>query len=197
MPGFPSDTVVEVEQVDDKNWRLLREIRYQGSRQAFEAPREMATDFASVPRFFVWFIPRYGRYTKAAIIHDHLWRDQVGKGAISFRDADGLFRQAMRELGTPFLRRWIMWASVRWAAAKRGGLSRDWWIEFPRMLLVTLIMLPIVAPAAIVIALTLVVLYVLELLIYLLLLLGKAIGRAVHVERPEKQVNMPRLSFKV
>ena len=58
----------------------------------------MGTDFASVPRFFVWFIPRYGRYTKAAIIHDHLWRDQVGKGAICFRDADGLFRQAMRSL---------------------------------------------------------------------------------------------------
>jgi hypothetical protein len=27
------------------------------------------TDFASIPRVFVWFLPRYGRYTLAAIYH--------------------------------------------------------------------------------------------------------------------------------
>jgi Protein of unknown function (DUF1353) len=197
MPGFPADTVVDVEQIGERNWRLLREITYQGSREPFVAPVDMETDFASVPRFFVWCIPRYGRYTKAAIIHDHLWRDQVAKGNISLRDADGLFRQAMRELGVPFLRRWMMWAAVRWAAAKKGGLTKDWWIEFPRLLLLTIVVLPIVAPPAIVILLAVLLLYVVERIAWLLLLLGKVLGRPLHVERREKQVNAPSLSFKL
>ena len=30
------------------------------------------TDLASVPRFLSWLFPRYGKYTKAAVIHDYL-----------------------------------------------------------------------------------------------------------------------------
>jgi Protein of unknown function (DUF1353) len=37
----------------------------------------------------------------------------VPAGRISRIDADGIFRQSMRELGVPFLRRWIMWAAGR------------------------------------------------------------------------------------
>jgi hypothetical protein len=42
----------------------------------------------------VWFLPRYGRYTKAAILHDHQWRDLATNGEISWVDADALFRRA-------------------------------------------------------------------------------------------------------
>lgn len=197
MPGFPRDTVVDVEQVDEKDWKLLRELRYQGSREPFVAPVGMKTDFASVPRFFVWFLPRYGRYTKAAILHDHLWREEVQQRKISLRDADGLFRQAMRELDVPFLRRWVMWAAVRWAAAKKGGFNADWWIELPRVLLVTLLVLPIVAPAAIVIMIALLGLYILELITWLILQLGKVIGRRIRLERPDKRVVPPELSLRL
>lgn len=34
------------------------------------------TDFASVPRMFWSIIPPWGKYGKAAVIHDWLWREQ-------------------------------------------------------------------------------------------------------------------------
>jgi hypothetical protein len=97
----------------------------------------------------------------------------------------------------PFPRRWVMWAAVRWAAAKKGGFTADWWIELPRALLVTLLVLPIVAPAAIVIMIALVGLYILELITWLILQLGKVIGRRIRLERPDKRVVTPELSLRL
>jgi hypothetical protein len=196
MP-FSNDAVVEVQQLDDKNWKLGRALRYDGTRQPFEVPPGMETDFASVPRFFVWLLPRYGRYTKAAILHDRLWRYEAREGRISLRDADGIFRRAMRESDVPFLRRWIMWTAVRWAAAKKGGLTRDWWIELPRVLLVTMLVLPIVLPPAVLILVALLAFYLLELVTWVFLKIGKLVGRRIHIESPDKQVNLPQLSFKL
>ena len=99
---------------------------------------------------FVWLLPRYGRYTKAAILHDHLWRVAVPAGELSLRDADGILRRALRELGVPFLRRWLMWAAVRYGALKKGGANADWWKEFPRVLLVSIVVVPFVLPPALV-----------------------------------------------
>src|SRR5215467_3338134 len=102
MSGFPEGTVVDVEEISEQIWRLLKSIDYDGMVDHFQVPIGQKTDFASVPRVFIWFLPRYGRYTKAAILHDYLWEVQVPKG-MSRLDADGIFRQAMRELGVPFL----------------------------------------------------------------------------------------------
>lgn len=125
-----------------------------------EVPASMQTDFASVPRVFVWFLPRYGRYTKAAILHDHLWRDLVPAGKLTLLEADGIFRRAMRELRVPFLRRWMMWAAVRWPALLKPGGRTGWWKESWRVLLFTLLALPIVAPPAALILIAQAVFYV-------------------------------------
>jgi hypothetical protein len=89
----------------------------------------METDFASVPRVFVWFLPQYGRYTKAAVLHDYLWRDAVPAGQLTLAEADGISRRAMWELGVPFLRHWMMWGAVRIGAlikpGGRQGRQRD------------------------------------------------------------------------
>lgn len=113
----PAPFPVDVQQVSDQGWKTPRTLTYHATTEDFEVPAHQGTDFASVPRVFVWFIPRYGRYTKAAILHDYLCRQYVPSGRISRIDADGIFRQAMRELGVPFLRRWIMWAA--------SGSTRD------------------------------------------------------------------------
>jgi len=145
MLGFAPDTTVDVRQFDDKTWTILRALTYHGRVDDFEVPAEGHTDFASVPRVFVWFLPRYGRYTRAAILHDYLWSVAVPAGRLSRIDAGGVFRSAMRELEVSFLRRWIMWAAVRWGAlAKRDG-RHGWWREAPRALLVTAFAVPIVA----------------------------------------------------
>src|SRR5262245_24845797 len=108
MP-FESDVVVR--EVDDNTWELVEPLRYVGNNDRFLVPDGFRTDFASVPRVFVWLIPKYGRYTKAAILHDFLCEESKA-GRFDRDDADGLFRRAMRELGVPFLRRWIMWGAV-------------------------------------------------------------------------------------
>src|SRR4026208_2029529 len=112
--GFPGGLIVDVQAISEKRWKVLTPFIYRATNEVYTVPAGQETDFASVPRVFVWFLPRYGRYTKAAILHDHLWRDLASQGHMDFIDADGMFRRAMRELNVPFLKRWIMWAAVRW-----------------------------------------------------------------------------------
>jgi hypothetical protein len=195
--GFPEDSQVDVRQLDDKNWRLLLRLDYQGQSEPFEVPVGSDTDFASVPRVFVWFLPRYGRYTKAAILHDYLWRERAAKGTMSYIDADGTFRRAMRELGVPFLRRWILWAAVRWAALFKKGGTKQWLKESWRVLLVSLIALPVVLPPAVVILLALVVFLIVELIAWVVLTIVAAIQTSVMKRTDVKQVNMPRLTWKL
>ena len=85
--------------------------------------RPFTTDLASVPRSLTWLFPRYGKYTKAAVLHDYLCQNfrKAGRTArplLPLRDrsdADEVFRIVMGELGVPRLRRLLMWAAVSWA----------------------------------------------------------------------------------
>jgi len=193
--GFPSGSTVDVRQVGDQDWETLRALSYYAKTEDFEVPVHEGTDFASVPRVFVWFIPRYGRYTKAAILHDYLCRVAVPEGRISRIDADGIFRQAMRELGVPFLRRWIMWAAVRLGALTSPAGRKKWWTEAWRVALITAIALPVVAPAAAVIAVSFLVFYFIELLFWIPLEATRAIRERRH--RQAKKVNRPELRWKL
>ncbi|MGH9409403.1 MAG: DUF1353 domain-containing protein [Vicinamibacterales bacterium] len=94
-------------ELDARFWAVLRGFTYYAESEVFDVPVDQRTDFASVPRAFVWFIPTYGRYTKAAVLHDHLC-DLSRGGTFHRRDADGVFRQAMRTLGMPLIRRWMI-----------------------------------------------------------------------------------------
>src|SRR5881409_691058 len=73
--GFPSQQDVVVKALPGENWELMQCLTYRGKWETFVVPAGTKTDFASVPRVFVWFIPKYGPYTKAAILHDYLWRE--------------------------------------------------------------------------------------------------------------------------
>ena len=130
--GFKSDLVAR--QVGDVDWELVELLVYQGNTDRFEVPVGTKTDFASVPTIFQWLIPRSGRYTRAAVLHDYLWRKAADLG-LSLADADGIFRRAMAELRVPFLRRWVMWAAVRLVSLIRSGF-RDGWRDIPRVLLI-------------------------------------------------------------
>jgi hypothetical protein len=194
MLGFAPDSTVDVREIDSTTWEVLRTLTYHGNIDDFVVPEHERTDFASVPRVFAWFLPRYGRYTKAAILHDHLWRVAVPNG-LSRLDADGIFRQAMRELGVPFLRRWIMWAAVRWGALTKPDGRRDWWKEAWRVLLVSVVALPLTMPAALVIAITLPLFYLVELLVWLPLTITRKIR--VRAGKSAKSVNAPALRWKL
>ena len=76
-------------------WKLEQALEYCGRDQLFSVPIGFETNFTSVPRIFMWLVPRSGRYTKASVLHDYLSREWVPADKISRCDADGLFRRSM------------------------------------------------------------------------------------------------------
>jgi Protein of unknown function (DUF1353) len=193
--GFPPGSTVDVRQVDDQDWVTLRALEYQANTDYFKVPINERTDFASVPRVFVWFIPRYGRYTKAAILHDYLCSIEVPARRISRIEADGIFRQAMRELGVPFLRRWIMWAAVRLGALTNPAGREKWWTEAWRVALIAAVAVPVITPAAAVIVVSLAVFYLVELVVWIPLEAAHRIRERRH--SPAKKVNRPTFRWKL
>jgi Protein of unknown function (DUF1353) len=196
MP-FLGDSRPLVKQISDRDWEVAQTLTYRGESDEFVVPTGMPTDFASVPRPFVWFLPRYGRYTRAAILHDYLWRFRVGSDTqpVSRRDADGLFRRVMRELNVPFLRRWIMWGAVRWAALFKPDGRKGWLRDAPKVLLVTIVAVPVVLPPAILVIVSLGVFYVLEMLLVLPLKVGRALRMKATKNEPRKAVAVPTFDW--
>jgi len=90
-------------------WTLVRPLRYTGAEKQFFVDAGFTTDGASVPRFLWHVLPPFGRYLKAAVIHDHLYVTRE----VSRKDADGIFRRMMREAGVNKVKRYTMWAAVR------------------------------------------------------------------------------------
>jgi hypothetical protein len=201
--GFQKGSEVDVKEAADKKnpelqdpkfWEVTKAITYQARTRDFTVEQGMRTDFASVPRAFVWFLPRYGRYTKAAILHDHLWGDEV-PGTISRLEADGILRQAMRQLEVPFLRRWIIWAAVRWGALAKKDGRHGWLREAPRVVLTSVLAAPIVLPPAILVMVALVVFWGIEWIVYIPLKLVEK-SKARPGQPTPKQANRPHFPWK-
>lgn len=102
-----------------------------GQPRTFKVPKDdfrMETDLASVPPFLTWLVPKDGRHTPAALLHDalmphdELW--YLGPD-LDRVEADRIFRNAMQHLGVAFLRRWAMWGAVSLATfmTRRPGTS--------------------------------------------------------------------------
>ncbi|WP_138760262.1 DUF1353 domain-containing protein [Modestobacter altitudinis] len=149
---MPFDSSLVVRRASDQLWEVVEPMVYRGRRDTFVVPAGFLTDFASVPRVLVWFIPRFGRYTPAAVLHDWLVTTGLTTRVVSSRDADGLFRRVLRELGVPPVRRWLMWCAVRWGALVSPARRPGWWPDAPRVLALSVLAAPVVVPPAAVIA---------------------------------------------
>ena len=121
MP-FTSDLVVR--EIGPDLWKVEADLHYEGNEGRLTVPAGTVTDFASVPKLLRWFIPKYGRYNKAAVLHDFL-SGEAAAGRFARSDADGLFRRAMRELGVGYVRRRLMWVGVRWGGRLKGGTAGE------------------------------------------------------------------------
>jgi hypothetical protein len=148
---FESTSLV-VRRVDAQTWAVVDALVYRGNRDRFVVPAGFRTDFATVPRLVVWLVPRFGAYTLAAILHDWLCTEGIRSGAVTSREADGLFRRVMRESGVPVLRRWLMWCGVRWGALVDPLRRPGWLVSAPGVLAVSVLAAPLVVPPAVVIA---------------------------------------------
>ena len=182
--AFTGDVVVrELPGHDGSRWCLEAPLCYRGRDEVFEVPAGFTTDFASVPQALTWLVPRYGRYTKAAILHDHLWRECTA-GRFGWADADGILRRAMRELDVPFLRRWLMWGAVRLACVATRSASSLWSqgaVGLLQLVVVTVLGVAFVAaPVVVVVAFT---------LIYTLL--ESVVWALLHLSPPRRRVRKP------
>ena len=186
---MPFESQLAVREIETNCWRLVEELEYAGSQETITVPVDTQTDFASVPQIFQWFIPRFGKYYRSAVLHDYLCVEAAA-GRFDRADADGIFRRSMREVGVGYLRRRLMWVGVR-LGEKLAGAS------VPEALIVIAISI-LAAPfvlIAIVVAQILVWLYQLvELLVYFI---RWAFKRVFRKPLPDEQPPKPSAFYKV
>ena len=98
---------------DGRKWRLVAGFGYdvgkKGSGDRITVPVGFITDFASSPSLVWSFIPKWGKYGKAAIIHDFLYQTNRR----TRKEADDIFHEAMGVLGVASWRCFLMYWGVR------------------------------------------------------------------------------------
>ena len=122
MSSFTSR--LEVTPLDDgRKWRLIRTFRYHvgslGSGVVITIPAGFVTDFASSPRIFWPVLSPWGKWGKAAVVHDLLyqrqgygeWRTKIQWLSAKGKEVDGETLGAMPHLypffdWTPTTRKW-------------------------------------------------------------------------------------------
>lgn len=119
----PLDTT----KVGPKLWVLNTPMIIKVSGKTWYVPRGFVTDGASVPRS-LWRIatPMTGAHTEAAVLHDWLYSlDCLIK--LTHKEADAIFLEAMKEMGTSFVVRNTLFAGVNMfgGSSFRKRLSKD------------------------------------------------------------------------
>jgi hypothetical protein len=107
-PGLSTDNL-KVSTADGRNFVLLEEFSYRAnSGEVITVPVGATSDGASTPPEIWPTIPPFGRYWKAAFLHDYLYRCTQRPKA----ECDGLFKEAMVSLGVNGIEADIIYAGV-------------------------------------------------------------------------------------
>ncbi len=85
------------------------EIGKEGSGKKIHIPEGFKTDFASVPRIFWSYIPPWGKYGPASVLHDFLYMRQL----YSRGKSDKIFLEAMKVLKVSWIKRRLIYGGVR------------------------------------------------------------------------------------
>jgi len=100
------------EPIGERKWILREEYKYEINGYIIVVPKGFTTDLASVPRVLWVFFPPFGKYTRAAIVHDYLYSELNDTG-INRYWADKIFYHIMQELGVAGYKRAPMYQAVR------------------------------------------------------------------------------------
>lgn len=144
-PGEPSEAqagvdgvaTIQLELTGPAEFKMLTRLAYQDAHfdEPFIVPLDPAgfrTDLTSVPPVFQWLVPAIGVHLPAALIHDGLVLDSgepvshIGP-KVTREQADRIFRDGMRDGGTPLIRRWLIWTAVAVATAWAATTLRVRW----------------------------------------------------------------------
>lgn len=72
-------------------------------------PAGFLSNGATIPRFLWWLIPRWGKYSQAAILHDYLYINKL----FNIEVCDDILFEALVDLGVVEWKRVLMYYSVR------------------------------------------------------------------------------------
>jgi hypothetical protein len=83
-------------------WQLLTELSYVTDKgETYTVPAGFKSDLASIPRLFWAILPPFGRYSKAAVIHDYLLANNKvipDNEKLTIDRINYIFKESMREL---------------------------------------------------------------------------------------------------
>ena len=112
MSSFTS-TLIVTPMPDGRRWKLWKEFTYhigtEYSQNYIHVPVGFVTDFASVPFVFWAILPSWGKYGKAAVLHDWLYHYHIR----TRKEADDIFLEAMLVSGTKPWKAKVMYRAVR------------------------------------------------------------------------------------
>jgi len=110
---MPFKTLLKIESIrGTDNRKLITPLVWMHpvSFQVIVVPIGFITNYASIPKIVRGFVDNdSGHIRDAAVIHDYLYSCPDA----SRRDADDILRLAMRDLGASWLKRNVVWLSVR------------------------------------------------------------------------------------
>lgn len=72
-------------------------------------PAGFTTDLASIPQLLWNILPPIGKYDRAAVLHDFLYR----VGGVTKAQADGVLKEVMEFRQVTLWKRWVIYAGVR------------------------------------------------------------------------------------
>lgn len=99
-----------VEVLDNRKFVVLEDFSVvTKDGEVITVPEGFTTDAASIPRLFWSFLPPLGRYTKASVVHDYLYRTHLK----TKEEADKIFLWLMEDLGVEKVRRTVMYYAVK------------------------------------------------------------------------------------
>lgn len=132
--GVPS---LQLERLAPGRYRMLSRLGFRHRHYGeFVVPQQhqledYVTDLTSVPGAFTWLVPILGPHLPAALLHDGLVTDggePTHEGpAVNRQQADDIFRDAMRLVGTPRVRRYLIWTGVSLATVWQWRRPHGWW----------------------------------------------------------------------
>ncbi|MFT6289576.1 MAG: hypothetical protein ACJAR2_000161 [Ilumatobacter sp.] len=115
---------VELLRLGTKKYQMRQRVGYQDPKTSenFIIPRHLTwtCDLSSNPVVFSWVIPVLGNHFNAILLHDCLVEhategvqgtDYIGT-KVTREEVDRITRDAMHELGTGFVRRWMAWVGM-------------------------------------------------------------------------------------
>lgn len=142
-------------QLDTADFTMLRQFRYMDPKheEPFTVPADRTkfhTDLASIPSYFLWLVPTGPATLPAFILHDALVLDDgeakthIGPD-VDREEADRILRDGLANLGTPLIRRWLIWTAVILGTAWKVLRPRWYWPPLVIATVATIAVLGIIA----------------------------------------------------